>query len=208
MIRFVRKRLYSDNIWNRIVTLVCIFCFVFFGVTIISYYLLPEGFLSNQNAMRDFETSASLLVCAFQIFFFNMISVLLIVFASLFSNKKNGIYVSYGYYCFVLLITLNAITLGTGSFSDVIVDVPLFERLISMFDITKHAGFIEMLGQILITCSVANKSLVMTDGKQIITRKIKEINCSKMEIVVFISGLLLMFFGALIESNTITNFVH
>lgn len=203
MIKFIRKKLYSDNIWSRIAMLICIFCFAFFGVTIISYYLLPKGFLSNQSNMKDFETSTSLLVCTLQIFFFNMISVLCILVASIFSRKKGEIYVSSGYYCFVLFVIINAITLGTGSFSEVVVDVALFERIISMFHITKHAGLVEMLGQVLIACSLANKSLVMTDGKQTTTRKLKEINYTKTEIAVFAFGLIIMFLGALIESNTI-----
>ncbi len=203
MIKFVRKKLYSDNVWSRIAMLICIFCFAFFGVTIISYYLLPKGFLSNQSNMKDFETSTSLLVCTLQIFFFNMISVLCILVASIFSRKKGEIYVSSGYYCFVLFVIINAITLGTGSFSEVVVDVALFERIISMFHITKHAGLVEMLGQVLIACSLANKSLVMTDGKQTTTRKLKEINYTKTEIAVFAFGLIIMFLGALIESNTI-----
>lgn len=203
MIKFIRKKLYSDNVWSRIAMLICIFCFAFFGVTIISYYLLPKGFLSNQSNMKDFETSTSLLVCTLQIFFFNMISVLCILVASIFSRKKDEIYVSSGYYCFVLFVIINAITLGTGSFSEVVVDVALFERIISMFHITKHAGLVEMLGQVLIACSLANKSLVMTDGKQTTTRKLKEINYTKTEIAVFSFGLIIMFLGALIESNTI-----
>ena len=203
MIKFIRKKLYSDNVWSRIAMLICIFCFAFFGVTIISYYLLPKGFLSNQSNMKDFETSTSLLVCTLQIFFFNMISVLCILVASIFSRKKGEIYVSSGYYCFVLFVIINAITLGTGSFSEVFVDVALFERIISMFHITKHAGLVEMLGQVLIACSLANKSLVMTDGKQTTTRKLKEINYTKTEIAVFAFGLIIMFLGALIESNTI-----
>jgi len=203
MIKFIRKKLYSDNVWSRIAMLICIFCFAFFGVTIISYYLLPKGFLSNQSNMKDFETSTSLLVCTLQIFFFNMISVLCILVASIFSRKKGEIYVSSGYYCFVLFVIINAITLGTGSFSEAVVDVALFERIISMFHITKHAGLVEMLGQVLIACSLANKSLVMTDGKQTTTRKLKEINYTKTEIAVFAFGLIIMFLGALIESNTI-----
>ena len=203
MIKFIRKKLYSDNVWSRIAMLICIFCFAFFGVTIISYYLLPKGFLSNQSNMKDFETSTSLLVCTLQIFFFNMISVFCILVTSIFSRKKGEIYVSSGYYCFVLFVIINAITLGTGSFSEVVVDVALFERIISMFHITKHAGLVEMLGQVLIACSLANKSLVMTDGKQTTTRKLKEINYTKTEIAVFAFGLIIMFLGALIESKTI-----
>lgn len=203
MIKFIRKKLYSDNVWSRIAMLICIFCFAFFGVTIISYYLLPKGFLSNLSNMKDFETSTSLLVCTLQIFFFNMISVLCILVASIFSRKKGEIYVSSGYCCSVLLVIIDAITLGTGSFSEVVVDVALFERIISMFHITKHAGLVEMLGSVLIACSLANKSLVMTDGKQTTTRKLKEINYTKTEIAVFAFGLIIMFLGALIESNTI-----
>lgn len=203
MIKFIRKKLYSDNVWSRIAMLICIVCFAFIGVTIISYYLLPKGFLLNLSNMKDFETSTSLLVCTLQIFFFNMISVLCILVASIFSIKKGEIYVSSGYYCFILFVIINAITLGTGSFSEVVVDVALFERIISMFHITKHAGLVEILGQVLIACSLANNSLVMTDGKQTTTRKLKEINYTKTEIAVFAFGLIIMFLGALIESNTI-----
>ena len=113
MIKFIRKKLYSDNVWSRIAMLICIFCLAFFGVTIISYYLLPKGFLSNQSNMKDFETSTSLLVCTLQIFFFNMISVLCILVASIFSRKKGEIYVSSGYYCFVLFVIIKPLSYST-----------------------------------------------------------------------------------------------
>ena len=45
----IRKKLTSDKLFERIITLTIIFLLVFFGVTILSYYLLPEGFLLNKN---------------------------------------------------------------------------------------------------------------------------------------------------------------
>ncbi|MBQ4523145.1 MAG: hypothetical protein IJA10_09370 [Lachnospiraceae bacterium] len=205
MVKFIRKKLFDDNIGVRIVTLVCIFCFLFLGVTIISYYLLPEGFLRNKNSTTDFETSKNIFVGAMQIFLYNSISVFAIIFGSLFAKKKDGVYVSYGYSCFVVGIVLAAITLGTGSFTDATVNVPLLERLVSLFYVTKYAGLVEMMGQVLITCSLAGKALVMTEGKVTTTRKVKDLRCKKIEVAVFACGLLLMFLGAVIESNTIVN---
>ncbi len=72
-----------------------------------------------------------------------------------------------------------------------------------MLNITKNAGLIEMFGQLLITCSFANKYLVMTYKKETQTRKIKEIKWSKQEIIFLILGIVLMFIGAMIESNSI-----
>ena len=43
----IREKLTSDKLFERIITLTIIFLLVFFGVTILSYYLLPEGFLLN-----------------------------------------------------------------------------------------------------------------------------------------------------------------
>jgi len=40
----VRKKLTSDNLYERIITLTIIFLLVFFGITILSYYLLQKDF--------------------------------------------------------------------------------------------------------------------------------------------------------------------
>lgn len=108
-----------------------------------------------------------------------------------------------GYLCFLVFIAINAVTLGTWSFSTQAQSVSLPERLLGMFHITKNAGMVEMFGQLLITCALANKYLVMTCKNITKTRKASSILWAKQDILCFMLGLLAMFLGAVIESRSI-----
>ena len=201
----IREKLTSDKLFERIITLTIIFLLVFFGVTILSYYLLPEGFLLNKNNGTNFNTSSNIIICTLQIFAWNMISVVAIFIGSLFSKKNNDQqqYLSLSYLVFIVLILLSAITLGTWSFSFKTESVPLLERIISMFHITERAGLVELYGMLLITCSLANKSLVMSIKNKTITKKMKDIKWNKKEIICAVCGMLLMLIAAFIESKSI-----
>ena len=201
----IREKLTSDKLFERIITLTIIFLLVFFGVTILSYYLLPEGFLLNKNNGTNFNSSTNIIICTLQIFAWNMISVVAIFIGSLFSKKNNDQqqYLSLSYFVFIVLILLSAITLGTWSFSFKTESVPLLERIISMFNITERAGLVELYGMLLITCSLANKSLVMSIKNKTITKKMKDIKWNKKEIICAICGMLLMLIAAFIESKSI-----
>ena len=201
----IRKKLTSDKLFERIITLTIIFLLVFFGVTILSYYLLPEGFLLNKNNGTNFNTSTNIIICTLQIFAWNMISVVAIFIGSLFSKKNNDQqqYLSLSYFVFIVLILFSAITLGTWSFSFKTESVPLLERIISMFHITERAGLVELYGMLLITCSLANKSLVMSIKNKTITKKMKDIKWNKKEIICAVCGMLLMLIAAFIESKSI-----
>ena len=201
----IREKLTSDKLFERIITLTIIFLLVFFGVTILSYYLLPEGFLLNKNNGTNFNTSTNIIICTLQIFAWNMISVVAIFIGNLFSKKNNDQqqYLSLSYLVFIVLILLSAITLGTWSFSFKTESVPLLERIISMFHITERAGLVELYGMLLITCSLANKSLVMSIKNKTITKKMKDIKWNKKEIICAVCGMLLMLIAAFIESKSI-----
>ena len=201
----IREKLTSDKLFERIITLPIIFLLVFFGVTILSYYLLPEWFLLNKNNGTNFNTSTNIIICTLQIFAWNMISVVAIFIGSLFSKKNNDQqqYLSLSYFVFIVLILLSAITLGTWSFSFKTESVPLLERIISMFNITERAGLVELYGMLLVTCSLANKSLVMSIKNKTITKKMKDIKWNKKEIICAICGMLLMLIAAFIESKSI-----
>ena len=201
----IRKKLTSYKLFESIITLTIIFLLVFFGVTILSYYLLPEGFLLNKNNGTNFNTSTNIIICTLQIFAWNMISVVAIFIGSLFSKKNNDQqqYLSLSYLVFIVLILLSAITLGTWSFSFKTESVPLLERIISMFHITERAGLVELYGMLLITCSLANKSLVMSIKNKTITKKMKDIKWNKKEIICAVCGMLLMLIAAFIESKSI-----
>lgn len=202
----IRNKLTSDKLYERIIALTIIFVFVFFGVTILSYYLLPEGFLLNKNNLTNFDTSTSIILCTLQIFAWNMISVVAVFIGSLFSKKntEKQKYLSLSYYVFIVMVSFAAITLGTWSFSVNTEFVPLLERIISMFNITERAGLVELYGMLLVTCSLANKSLVMSIKNKTTTKKIKDIKWNKKEIICTVCGILLMLIAAFIESKAMT----
>lgn len=199
----IKTKMFSSNIFVRIATLFCFFILLFFGVTVLSYYLLPEGFLQNKNSISDFSISNNLLIGAVQIFLWNLLSVVFIIIGSIFAHKKDNIYVSYGYTAFIVNIVLNAITLGTNSFTDGFINASLLERLIMTFDITRHAGLVEMIGQLLISCSFAKTPLIITDEKNTTVKKISDLSMPPKEICTAVLGILLMFIGAIIESRAI-----
>ena len=205
MMSDINEKIYSERISIRILWLSVAFVVVFYGVTILSHFLLPEGFLLKKNSVADFKTSENFLVCAMQIFSYNMLSILVVILGSLFARKREGekCYKSYGCLGFFVFITLNAITLGTWSFTVNTNSVPLMERILRTFDIMHNAGLLEMYGQLLITGALATKYLVMTEGKNTTTRKIRDLRMERSEIITIIGGLLLMFAGALVESHAI-----
>lgn len=204
---FLLKKLSSPSLKERILFCSLAFLILFFGMTILSYYLLPEGFLKNKNPLHNWETSKSILTSTLQIFFFNQLSVVVIILGSLFGKKKEQDinYLSYGYLAFFSLICINGVVLGTFSFSMVNESVPLLARITRTFDVFHRAGLWEMSGQLLITCSVAHISTILTSGKTTITKSFKEIHMTRNEKLIFSVGLLLMLIGAAIESISINS---
>lgn len=205
MVQKFKEGMISDKVAERILWLSILFFIIFFGTTILSYCLLPEGFLLRKNRISDFKTSENFFLCTAQIFLYNMLSVAFIFVGSMFAKRNEGekAYRSYGRIGFFVFILLNAVTLGTWSFTVNTNSVPLAARLLRTFDIVHNAGLLEMYGQLLITSALATKYLVMTEGRKTSTRSIQEIPFSKSEILTLICGFLLMFAGALVESRAI-----
>lgn len=199
------EKLSSDNLKMRIFWASILFLLLFFGVTILSFYLFPEGLLKNKNSMLGWETSESVLILTSQIFFYNLLSVLVIVLSSLFGTKKerDKNYLSVGYQTFYTLICINAVVLGTWSFSIESQPVNLPGRILRTFDLVHRAGLWEMMGQLLIACSTAHIAVILSCNKNTVTKKIRDIHLSRSEKVVFISGILLMLIGAVVESIAI-----
>ena len=106
---------------------------------------------------------------------------------------------------FVLLIGLNAVILGTWSFSIEVPNITLMDRMIGIFDIVHRAGILEMIGQLFITCSLAKIGIVLTNGMNTCTKKIKAVHLNKQEIIVFVMGIFLMMIAAIIESGAINS---
>jgi len=202
---FLLKKLSSPSLKDRILFSSIAFLILFFGVTILSYFILPDGFLKNKNPLHSWETSKSIFISSLQIFFFNMLSVVVIIFASLFGRKKEQDinYLSYGYLAFFTLICINGIVLGTFSFSMESEAIPLLARITRTFDLLHRAGLWEMYGQLLITCSIAHISTILTSGKTTIAKSFREIRLTRNEKLIFLVGLFFMLIGAVIESISI-----
>ncbi len=69
MINLIKEKLTSKKISTRIITLLSLFLIMFFIIVILSYFILPEGYLLNRNNLTNFDTSNNLVLCALQIFF-------------------------------------------------------------------------------------------------------------------------------------------
>lgn len=203
----IKRNLTSDDIIMRIITTYICFLMFFFTVTIVSYYLLPQGLLLNKHPLRNWDTSPTLIISSLQILSFNLLSVVMILFGNIFLVRKNKskYFMPLGYLAFFSGIILNAIVLGTWSFSVIIDAIPLIDRLVGTFDLFHRAGLWEMSGQLFILCATVNISLIITDGKETTIKSLKTIKLSKQEIIVFSIGLVLMLLGALIESYAIIN---
>lgn len=202
---FLKEKLSSHNLKERMIYSLFIFFVLFISITILSYYILPQGILKGKIPSSNVEVSNNLVISTLRIFAVNLISVIFIFIGSLFNQKRNGEknYYSIAYNVFFMLISINAITLGTWSFSVETQAPSLIDRLLGMFNIIKRAGLWEIIGQLFITCSISHIGLLLTNDKETITRSIKSIKLSKSEIVCIILGFIFMLIGALVESIAI-----
>ncbi len=119
MFSYFRNNLSSENVYIRIATTYILFLAVFFTITVFSYSLLPEGSLRGRQPAQNWDTSNHLLVSTLQIFAFNQLSVVMILLGNAFSSRKNPEqgYLPIGYLVFFTQISINAVSLGTWSFS-------------------------------------------------------------------------------------------
>lgn len=206
--KVLREKITSDKLYERIFYCTIVFLVIFISVVILSYYLLPAGLLVGKQS-ADFEITDNLLANTIRIFMWNLISVICIFIGSLFSKKtkKDNNYMSTGYTVFFVLIIINAITLGTWSFSVKREAVSLIDRIFGFFNITENAGLIEMIGQLLILCSLAKISIVRTCGKVTETSRLRNIKLAGKEKIAVLLGFLLIFVGALVEGIAIKSLI-
>ncbi len=204
---YIRKKLSSNSLRERIVWTAVLFFVLFFGIMLLSYFFLPEGLLKNKNPMQSWDNSDNTLVLALQIFLYNLLSVIIIFLASLFGQKKAGDenFLSVGYMVFFTLISINSIVLGTWSFSVDTEAVPILGRVIGVFDIAHRAGLWEMAGQLLICCAIAHISIIQSKGSKTVKRSFKDIRLSNSEKAALFTGIIFMVIGALVESFSINS---
>ncbi len=203
--RSIKAKLTSDDVRVRVGTAALLFLFLFFGLTVISYFLLPQGILKNKHPLQQWETSSNTLNLVLQIFFYNLLSVLVILAGNLFASKKESEsrYFPTGYTAFFLLVCINGIVLGTWSFSVESEAVPLLDRILRTFDLVHRAGLWEMTGQLFAGTSTARIAIVRTSGGETLTGKFNDIRLQKSEKITLALGIVFILVGALVESIAI-----
>jgi hypothetical protein len=203
--RSIKEKLTSHDLRVRVGTAALFFLILFFGFTIISYFLLPQGILKNKHPLQQWETSIHTPVLVLQIFFYNLLSVLAILAGNLFASKKESEsrYFPTGYTAFFLLVCINGVVLGTWSFSVESEAVPLLDRILRTFDLVHRAGLWEMTGQLFVVTSTARIAIVRTSGKETLTGKFNDIRLWKSEIFILALGIAFILVGALVESIAI-----
>lgn len=206
--KYLRKKLSSNQLMERVTFTFLLFLVLFYGIIVLSYFFLPEGFLKNKSPLQNWVNSDSTVILSIQIFAFNMLSVLIIFLTSLFGKKKvqETNYLSIGYSAFFVFISINGLVLGTWSFSVQSEAIPLINRIVCTFDLIHKAGLWEMMGQLLITCSLAHIAMVLMNGKNTTTKKIRQISLSKAEALILATGIMFMIIGAIVESIAIHSF--
>lgn len=202
----------SESIYKRIMWLYAAFFLLFYSVTIISYFIFPEGILRGKHPLiSNLDTSPNLWLCMLQIAGYNFIPLLLIISANLLAQKSRIIkdkFIPTGYNCFWVITIIFALYLGTWSF-EVVTPAPiLLTRLVQIFDVTHHSGIIEMSAYLLAAAVSYRCTLWYSDRKMIvISKRMKDISLTEREKGVFILAFLFIFISAFIEAYNIVHAV-
>jgi len=197
----------SEKIWKRIFWMYVYFFLLLVPVTVLSYFLLPEGILRGKHPFTGFELSPILWISILQIFGYNLIFTLLTVSANLFARQSRVCpekFVPMGYLAFWGITVTIALYLGTWSQEVVTTAPPLLHRLIRPFDIGHRAGLWELSGYLLAATTSFKFTLIYTDGKKVIARRNwREVTMTKTEQILFALAFVLLMCGAFIESQGI-----
>jgi uncharacterized membrane protein SpoIIM required for sporulation len=195
----------DDNVYKRIGWMVVSFFVLFVPVTVLSFYLLPEGVLRGRHPIISaLEFSSDLWTSTLQIFGYNLIPTFLIIGANLLaqqsrlSGKK---YVPIGYTAFWGLTVLFAVVLGTWSFGVITAAPPLFRRFARILDVFHHAGLLEFSAYLLAAATSFKFTLWYSDRKEIIaSRAWRDTNLTGPEKVFLVLAFVLLLCAAFVES--------
>ncbi|WP_249274418.1 hypothetical protein [Candidatus Enterococcus clewellii] len=80
----------NSTLLKRFIQSAAVFYLTFFTALLIGQFLLPEGFLRAYNTGGNITFSSDIFFSTLQIFLFNLLSVLAIVVANLFSKRKTS----------------------------------------------------------------------------------------------------------------------
>ena len=173
----------DDNVCKRIGWMYGSFFVLFVLVTVLSFYLLPQGI---------------------QIFGYNLIPTFLIIGANLLAQQSRlseERFVPIGYTAFWGLTLLFAVVVGTWSFEVVTVAPPLHRRLVRILDVLHHAGLLEFSAYLLAAVTSFKFTLWYSDRKEIIaSRAWKDVRLTRSEKAFLILAFVLLLCAGFVES--------
>jgi hypothetical protein len=205
LLRKITDGITDDDIYKRVGWLYVSSFVLFVPVTVLSFYLLPEGVLRGKHPIISaLEFSSNLWISTLQIFGYNLIPTFLIVGANLLAQQSRlseGKYVPVGYTAFWGLTVLFAVVLGTWSFEVIATAPPLLRRFARLFDVFHHAGLLEFSAYLLAAATSFKFTLWYSNRKEIVaSRAWKDIQLTRPEKLLLILAFVLLLCAAFVES--------
>ena len=203
--KFFKIGVSHQNILIRLLSIMFFYWLIFSLCVTLSHIFLPEGFLKGVNTGGKIAFSSNVIISTFQIFLYNVISLVAIIIGSLFAKRKNEkeTFLSLGIQVLFVLAIIFGVTLGTNSFGVEVDNTSLVNKFLGLCNVFKYSALWETTGLILFTTAFSQKALVLTTGKNTITKSIRKWSFNKSEVFLILIGLTLMIIGAFIESNSI-----
>jgi hypothetical protein len=200
----------DNDVYRRVGWMYVSFFILYVAATVISFCLLPEGFLRGKHPIiRRLEFSPDLWASALLIFGYNLVPTFLILGASLLAQQSRlsrERFVPIGYTAFWGLAVLFGVVVGTWSFELVTPAPPLFHRFVRLFDVLHHAGLLEFSAYLLVAAVSYKFTLWYSDGRKIVaSRTWKDITLGRSEKVLFALAFALLLCAALVESYGIVH---
>jgi hypothetical protein len=210
LLRRIVEGVTDVSVWKRVLWMYASFFLLLIPVTVLSYYLLPEGILRGRHPLISaLELSPVLWVCVLQIFGYNLVFTLLVVGANLIARQSRlspGRFIPMGYLAFWGITVTAALYIGTWSQEVVSASPPLHQRLLRLFDVVHRAGFIELSVYLLAAVTSYKFTLAYTDGKKVVaSRRWRDVRLTRSEKALLLLAFLLVLCGAIVESRAIAN---
>lgn len=192
--------------WRRWAWLCLSFFSLFYGSVILSFLLLPDGFLRGKHPIVSSLTLApDLWISALQIFSYNLIPTAVVAGGNLFaapSRLAGGRLLPQGYLALWALALLTGAYLGSWSFEVVTPAPPFWQRLVHPLDILHNSGLIEQAGYIAAATASARWSRVWGQDRAVsVLEGGLSLKAAERGLLVLALGLVAA--GALVESRAI-----
>jgi len=200
----------DDNVYRRIGWMYVSFFILYIAVTVVSFYLLPEGLLRGKHPIiRALEFSPNLWASTLQIFGYNLIPTFLIIGASLLAQQSRlsrEKFVPIGYTAFWGLTIMFAVVVGTWSFEIVTPAPPLRHRLVRILDVFHHAGLLEFSAYLLAAVVSFKLTLWYSDRRKIIANRTwRDVSLDRSEKLLLAVAFALLLCAAFVESYRIAH---